>query len=115
MEAWVINVASNNCDPPIRPILRKERLYRPTGSQSLVILVEVRRGLYVHGTSGGRHHIRVGSTKQILRGAMLSRLFQDRGRIFVFDEQPVPGATGDDLDSVRRALHVEAGPQAWRA
>ena len=111
VEAWVINVASNNCDPPIRPILRKERLYGPTGSQSLVILVEVRRGLYVHGTSGGRHYIRVGSTKQILRGAVLARLFQERGRAFVFDEQPVPGATGDDLDSDRLRAFFAGGPR----
>ena len=101
VEAWVINVASNNCDPPIRPILRREHLHGPTGSKCIVILVEVRRGLYVHGTSGGRHYVRVGSTKQILRGAMLARLFQERGRTFVFDEQPVPGASGDDLDSDR--------------
>ena len=101
VEAWVINVASNNCDPPIRPILRKEHLHDPSGSQRLVILVEIRRGLYVHGTSGGRHYVRVGSTKQLLRGTMLARHFQLRGRAFVFDEQPVPGATDDDLDSDR--------------
>ena len=32
---------------------------------------------------------------------MLARLFQDRGRAFVFDEQQVPGATTDDLDNNR--------------
>ena len=101
VEAWAINVASNNCDPPIRPILRREHLPGPTGSQRLVIQVAVPRGLYVHGTSGGRHYIRVGSTKQLLRGATLARLFQDRGRAFVFDEQQVPGATDDDLDGDR--------------
>ena len=104
VEAWAINVASNNCDPPIRPILRREQLPGPAGSQCLVILVEVQRGLYVHGTSGGRHYIRVGSTKQLLRGAMLARLFQERGRAFVFDEQQVPGTTGDDLDRDRLGL-----------
>ena len=98
VEAWVVNIASNNCDPPIRPILRREQLPNPTGSQCLVFLVEVRRGLYVHGTGGGRHYIRVGSTKQLLRGAMLARLFQERGRDFVFDEQHVPDTTGEDLD-----------------
>ena len=101
VEAWVINVASNNCDPPIRPILRREYLHGPTGSKCIVVLVEVRRGLYVHGTSGGRHYVRVGSTRQLLSGAMLARLFQERGRTFVFDEQPVPGSTGEDLDGNR--------------
>ena len=111
VETWVVNVASNNCDPPIRPILRRERLPGPTGAHRLVILVEVRRGLYVHGTSGGRHYIRVGSTKQLLRGAMLARLFQERGRAFVFDEQPVPDTTGDDLDGDRLERFFASGPR----
>ena len=111
VEAWAINVAINNCDPPIRPILRKEHLPDPTGSQCLVILVEVRRGLYVHGTGGGRHYIRVGSTKQLLRGAMLARLFQERGRAFVFDEQQVPDTTGDDLDRDRLGSFFASGPR----
>ena len=98
VEAWAINIASNNCDPPIRPILRRERLAGPDGSDRLVVLVQIGRGLYVHGTSGGRHHLRIGSTKQLLKGAALARLFQERGRTFVFDEQPVPTATMDDLD-----------------
>ena len=111
VETWVVNVASNNCDPPIRPILRRERLPGPAGSHRLVIMVKVRRGLYVHGTSGGRHYIRVGSTRQLLRGAMLARLFQERGRAFVFDEQPVPDTTGDDLDSDRLELFFASGPR----
>lgn len=111
VETWMIDVASNNCDPPIRPILRRERLPGPTGVHRLVILVEVRRGLYVHGTSGGRHYIRVGSTRQLLRGAMLARLFQERGRAFIFDEQPVPETTGDDLDGDRLELFFASGPR----
>ena len=101
VERWVINVATNNCDPPIRPILRKERLTDPSESQQLVVLVEVRRGLYVHGTSGGRHYVRVGSTKQLVTGPTLARLFQERGRVFVFDEQLVPSTTSEDLDFAR--------------
>ena len=112
VESWVINVASNNCDPPIRPILRREHLPGPTGSQCLVVLVEIRRGLYVHGTSGGRHYIRVGSTRQLLRGALLARLFQDRGRAFVFDEQQVPDTSGDDLDRDRLEAFFGSGPGA---
>ena len=101
VERWIINVATNNCDPPIRPILRKDQLVDLSGAQRLVIQVEVKRGLYVHGTGGGRHYVRVGSTKQLLTGPSLARLFQDRGRAFVFDEQPVPGATPEDLDLAR--------------
>ena len=98
VESWVVNVATNNCDPPIRPIVRRERLPRSGGSDAVVMLVEIRRGLYVHGTSGGRHYVRVGSSKQILTGVPLTRLFQERGRAFVFDEQPVLAATAEDLD-----------------
>ena len=116
VEAWVINVASNNCDPPIHPILRKEQLAGPNGSDCLVILVEVRRGLYVHGTSGGRYYVRVGATKQLLRGTALARLFQDRGRAFIFDEQQVPMATIDNLDSDRLETFFSNGPKTipWR-
>ena len=109
VEAWIINIASNNCDPPIRPILRREHLSDPTSSQCLVILVEVRRGLYVHSTSGGRHAVRVGSTGQIPRGATLARLFHERGRAFVFDEQQVPDSTGEDLDDDRLRLFFAIG------
>ena len=110
VERWVVNVATNNCDPPIRPILRRERLPRPDGSDALVMLVDIRRGLYVHGTSGGRHYVRVGSSKQILTGAPLARLFQERGRAFVFDEQPVPTATPEDLDRESLERFFTSGP-----
>jgi len=115
VERWVVNVATNNCDPPIRPILRKERLPRPDGSEAVVMLVEVRRGLYVHGTSGGRHYVRVGSSKRILTGAPLARLFQERGRAFVFDEQPVLTATEADLDrkSLERFFDNRARAIPW--
>ena len=56
VERWIINVATNNCDPPIRPILLKDQLVDLSGTQRLVIQVEVKRGLYVHGTGGGRHY-----------------------------------------------------------
>jgi len=99
VETWIVNVASNNCDPPIRPIIRKELLPRPGGDLACIMLVGIRRGLYVHATSSGRHYVRVGSTKQLLKGPPLTRLFQERGRLFVFDEQPVLTATVDDLDT----------------
>ena len=98
VEHWVINVATNNCEPPVRPLIRKEILPRPDGSDARVLLVEIKRGLYVHRTSGGRYYIRVGSTKQDLNPQALARLFQQRGRAFVFDEQPVFTATPEDLD-----------------
>ena len=107
IEGWVINVATHNCNPAIRPVLRNVLLQGPDGTDTAVILVEVHRGLYVHATHSGRHYERVGSSKQILAGPRLARLFQERGRAFVFDEQPVPTATLEDLD--QRALHRYLG------
>ena len=49
--------------------------------------------------------------EQLLRGAMLARLFQERGRAFVFDEQPVPDTTSGDLDSDRLELFFTSGPR----
>jgi predicted HTH transcriptional regulator len=116
VERWIVNVATNNCDPPIRPILRRERLPGPAGPEAVVMLIEIRRGLYVHATSGGRHYVRVGSSKQLLTGAPLARLFQERGRAFVFDEQPIPTATTDDLDHGRLERFFDDGPRTipWR-
>lgn len=108
VEGWVVNIASNNCEPPMRPMLRKERLPRPDGSDALVMMVEIRRSLYVHRTSGGRYYVRVGSSKRDLSPPELARLFQQRGRAFVFDEQPVPDASTDTLD--RRQLERFFGP-----
>jgi ATP-dependent DNA helicase RecG len=112
IESWLINVATNNCDPPLRPLIRRERLPLPGGSDAVIMLVEVRRGLYVHGTSSGRHYVRVGSSKQILTAASLARLFQERGRAFVFDEQAVPTATAEDLDRERLEQFFASRPPA---
>lgn len=112
VETWAINLATNNCDPPIRPILRRERLPGPGGSDALVMLVEIRRGLYVHRTGGGRYYVRVGSTKRDLAAAELARLFPQGGRAFVFDEQPVPTATAEDLDRESLEGYLANGPSA---
>lgn len=111
IENWIINVATNNCDPPILPLLLKERLLRSDGTEATVLLVEIPRGLYVHATSSGRHYVRVGSSKQILFGSRLARLFQDRELAFVFDEQPVLTATRDDLDQNRLDRYFDVPPQ----
>ena len=92
VEGWIINVATHNCEPPIRPILRKVLLPSAAGDERHVLLAEVPRGLYVHRTSGGRYYLRVGSTKRDLTPPELARLFQQRGREYVFDEQAVLAA-----------------------
>ncbi len=97
-ERWLVNVATNNCDPPIRPDVRKVCLAVPNGDEQPILVIRVPRGTFVHQTSGGRYYARVGSTKQRLTSPELARLFQDRGRGYVFDEQPVFAADVNELD-----------------
>ena len=101
VERWAINIATHNCEPPIRPILRKVLLPAATGGERHVLLAEVPRGLYVHRTFGGRYYLRVGSTKRDLTPPELARLFQQRGRDYVFDEQSVLAAAVDHLNRHR--------------
>ena len=101
VEQWLLNVATHNCDPPIRPVIRKALLPGADGADVPVLLAEVPRGLYVHRTSGGRYYVRIGSTKRDLTPPELARLFQQRGREYVFDEQPVLAASVEDLNRNR--------------
>ena len=98
VEQWTINVATNNCDPPIRPTIRKVMLPDITSSDVKVMIISIHKSLYVHRTSGGRWYIRVGDSKRDLTQQELARLFQQRGRLFVFDEMAVPTAIENDLD-----------------
>ena len=101
VEHWLLNVATHNCDPPIRPVVRKALLPDDEEGGDRILLAQVPRGLYVHRTSGGRYYTRVGSTKRDLTPPELARLFQQRGREYVFDEQPVLAAAVDDLNRNR--------------
>ena len=98
---WIVNVATHNCEPPIRPVQRKTLLPASHSGERYVILAEVPRGLHVHRTSQGRFYVRVGSTKRDLTPAELARLFQQRGREYVFDEQAVLAAAVDHLNRHR--------------
>ena len=101
VERWLLDVATHNCDPPIRPVVRKALLPDDQEGKYRILLAEVPRGLYVHRTSGGRYSSRVGSTKRDLTPPELARLFRQRGRECVFDEQPVLAAAVEDLNRNR--------------
>ena len=45
VERWTINISTHNCEPPIRPILRKVLLPAATGGERHVLVAEVPRGL----------------------------------------------------------------------
>jgi ATP-dependent DNA helicase RecG len=110
VEQWVVNIATQHCEPPIRPIIRKHLLPTSDGTDALVLIVEIKRGLYVHRTSGGRYYVRIGSTKRDLRPEELARLLQQRGRSYVFDEQPVSAASSGDLERDRLIAYFGTAP-----
>ena len=95
-----MNIATENCDPPIRPFIRKH-VVQGMGERKHLILAEIPPGLYVHRTTGGRYSQRVGSTKRNLTPSELARLFQQRGREYVFDERAVLAASVSDLNQHR--------------
>ena len=99
-ERWFLNIATENCDPPIRPIVRKH-VVQVKGECKRLILAEIPRGLYVHRTTGGRYYQRIGSTKRDLTPSELAHLFQQRGREYVFDERAVHAASVSDLNQHR--------------
>lgn len=115
VEAWGANIATHNCDPPIRPIFRSVVLPDAAGTLHHVLLLEIHKALYVHRTTAGRWLVRVGTSKRDLTQQELSRLFQERGRTFVFDETPVLDATEEDLDGDLLREHL-GSPQGidWR-
>ena len=101
VERWLLDVATHNCYPPIRPVVRKALHPDDLEGDHSILLVEVPRGLYVHRTSGGRYYTRVGPTKRDLTPMELARLLQQRGREYVFDEQPVLAAAMEDINRNR--------------
>ena len=109
VEQWVVGIATDLCNPPIRPVFR--RVMVPAAHVEVTILLaEVRRGLYVHRSSRGRYHLRVGSTRRDLAPTELARLFQERGCEYVFDECLVHGATADALSRTRLEAHFGIAP-----
>ena len=100
VERWLVNIATQNCDPPIRPIVRKHVMRNGDACKHL-ILAEIPRGLYVHRATGGRYYQRVGSTKRDLTPPELVRLFQQRGREYIFDERAVLVASVSALNQHR--------------
>ena len=98
VERWIINVATDRCEPPLRPVVRRVALPDTEGVERNVVLVHVQRGFTVHRTRSGRWMVRVGSSKRDLTGPELARLLQERGRQYAFDESPVLSCGLEDLD-----------------
>ena len=101
VERRLLTVATDNCDPPVRLVVRKALLPGDKESDRRILLAHVLCGLDVHRTSGGRYYTRGESTKRDLTRRELARLFQQRGRAYVFDKQPVFAAAVEDLNRNR--------------
>ncbi|MFZ3139375.1 ATP-binding protein [Polaromonas sp.] len=101
VEDFVREICVSSITPPLAPVIERLNLPSSTGEMQAVIRVDVARSLFVHRSPGGYLH-RVGSAKREMAPEYLARLFQQRSqaRIIRFDEQPVPGATLDDLQPV---------------
>lgn len=98
VEDFVRNLCLDTVTPPLAPVIERLTLPSSTGEELPVLKIEVPRSLFVHRSPGGYLH-RIGSAKREMAPDYLARLFQQRSqaRIIRFDEQPVPGATLDDL------------------
>jgi predicted HTH transcriptional regulator len=98
VEDFVRQLCLDSINPPLAPVIERLTLPSTTGEQLPVLKVDVSSSLFVHRSPGGYLH-RVGSAKREMMPDYLARLFQQRSqaRIIRFDEQPVPGATFDDL------------------
>lgn len=98
VEDFVRQICLDSLNPPLAPVIERMTLPSNMGEQLPVLKVDVSGSLFVHRSPGGYLH-RVGSAKREMAPDYLARLFQQRSqaRIIRFDEQPVPGATLDDL------------------
>ena len=95
----VCAACTESVDPPIVDIVvERLRLRASTGSELPVIRVEIPQSLFVHRSPGG-YLYRTENSRRAMSLEYLSRLTEQRSqaRVIRFDEQPIFGATVDDL------------------
>jgi ATP-dependent DNA helicase RecG len=92
VEEQIVNLARQNCTPPLTPTID-----RVDTDEGLVLVVYVPRRVGVpHETNTGICYIRVGSTKRRCTPQERARLLQLAGLVH-YDERPVVGTDVDDL------------------
>ena len=95
----VCAACTESIDPPIVDIVvERLRLRANTGNELPVIRVEISQSPFVHRSPGG-YLYRTENSRRAMSLEYLSRLTEQRSqaRIIRFDEQPIFGATVDDL------------------
>ena len=98
---FVRNVCMESIEPPLeQATVDSVLLPSADGVEVAVVKVDVPRSAFVHRSPGGYLH-RVADSKRPISPPLLARLFGQRGQQHgaPFDEQPVPGASLEDLDA----------------
>ena len=100
VETWLRSICNDLVEPPLDCVIRKMPITSEDGSEKVIVRVDVPRSLFVHQSPGG-YFRRIGSSKRRMKQDMLARLFQQRSqvRLIRFDEQTVPNAKSNDLNS----------------
>lgn len=100
VERLVQELCNDSIKPPLVVDIKRLLLPAASGEQLPILRIDVPQSLFVHRSPGGYFH-RVGSSKREMPPDYLARLFQQRSqvRLIRFDEQAVPQATLDDLES----------------
>ncbi|MBN2002871.1 MAG: putative DNA binding domain-containing protein [Anaerolineae bacterium] len=92
-EETLMNIARDNCTPPLTPVIE-----RVATDEGVVLVVYVpRRVAEPHENNSGQCYIRVGSTKRLVTAKERARLLQQAGLVH-YDEIPVPRTEFTDLD-----------------
>lgn len=102
VEEAVLNIARDNCNPPLRPTIDHVR-----ADEGAVVVVNVpRRTGPPHESNSGQCYIRVGSTKRLATPQERARLLQLAGLVH-YDEVPVAMTGVSDLDQGTFSTYYE--------
>lgn len=92
-EEAIVNIARNNCVPPITPLI--DRL--DIAGRIVLVVQTLRRASTPHENNSGQCYIRVGSSKRLCTPQERARMLQEASLVH-FDESPVAHTTVTDLD-----------------
>ena len=100
VETWLRGICNDLIEPPLDCVIRKIPIAAENSDEKIIIRVDISRSLFVHQSPGG-YFRRIGSSKRRMKPDVLARLFQQRSqvRLIRFDEQTVPNAKSNDLNS----------------
>lgn len=92
-EEAIVNIARNNCVPPITPLIDQLDI----AGRIVLVVQTLRRASTPHENNSGQCYIRVGSSKRLCTPQERARMLQEASLVH-FDESPVAHTTVTDLD-----------------